>query len=203
MDEMQSKEIDGEFEVVSDPPTFVHVTQQKQKAEFAGLSNDLLYRFRVVARNRNFEVESEWTRKVRPDRNKTKRQFKEDKERVIDEIMKKRREFGAKTDNEANKPNGRRKRFEKTRSAARKKQKIGSSLSPPRRRKPKTKKKAVAKAKVQKKKKEEDADDLLMNQLYLELSKSDGNADDDLDLDLDQMTAVMLSDLEYFKSNAL
>ena len=123
---------------------------------------------------------------------------------MIDEIMKKRREFGAKTDNEANKPNGRRKRFEKTRSAARKKQKIGSSLSPPRRMMPKAKKKAVAKAKVQKKmKEEEDADDLLMNQLYLELSKSDGNADDDLDLDLDQMTAVMLSDLEYFKSNAL
>merc|ERR1712130_660182 len=85
--------IDGQFEIISDPPTDKKVTRQRHKIEFNELSNDTFYRFMVIAKNANFKVESEWTEKVKPSKSKSKKQYKKEKNLVIDQIMKKRRVY--------------------------------------------------------------------------------------------------------------
>merc|ERR1712228_898956 len=101
-DEMERKEIDGQFEIISDPPTETKMTKQRHKIEFDGLSNDTIYRFMVIAKNANFEVESEWTNKVKPMANKSKKQYKQEKNLAIDQIMKKRKKIKLKNSEKKN-----------------------------------------------------------------------------------------------------
>merc|ERR1712228_100884 len=74
-------------------PTETKMTRQRHKIEFNELSNDTFYRFMVIAKNTNFKVESEWTNKVKPMANKSKKQYKQEKNLAIDQIMKKRKKI--------------------------------------------------------------------------------------------------------------
>ena len=49
------------------------------------------YKFRVIAVNDNFRIESDWTTPCKPDAKKEKRHYQQEKNDTIDEIMKIRR----------------------------------------------------------------------------------------------------------------
>ena len=90
-DNMEEPDVAGRFHVISDPPTTELKAKAKHKVEFQALDNNQFYRFKVFAINKNFKIESDWTVSVKPSANKDKRIYKQEKQLVIDKIMKIRR----------------------------------------------------------------------------------------------------------------
>eukprot|EP01083_Nonionella_stella_P238825 836618_1 len=90
-DNMEEPSVCGHFSVISDPPTNEKKAKGKHKVEFQALKNDKFYRFKVKAINKNFMVESDWTKPIKPSSKKDKTLYKNEKRLVIDKIIKIRR----------------------------------------------------------------------------------------------------------------
>merc|ERR1712087_546331 len=87
-DNMEEPDMEGQFMVLSDPPTMQLTAKGKHKVEFKGLDNAIFYRFKICAMNENFRVESEWSTPAQPCADKPKTLYKQEKRLVIDKIMK-------------------------------------------------------------------------------------------------------------------
>eukprot|EP01083_Nonionella_stella_P065980 173367_1 len=91
MDDMTDDSILGHYSIISDPVTTNRKTKRKNKVEFTGLDNNQLYRFKVIATNKNFSIESEWSAFFKPTCNRDRESYKRGKSLVIDKYMKIRR----------------------------------------------------------------------------------------------------------------
>ena len=90
-DNMEEQSINGKFTVISDPPTIQQTATSKHKVEFQALDNNKFYRFKVIASNDNYRIESDWTKSVKPSAKKEKKQYKNEKNIIVDKIMSLRR----------------------------------------------------------------------------------------------------------------
>ena len=90
-DNMMEEYLSGEFRIISDPQTESKIVKTKHKVEFKkgndddqGLQDGVEYRFKVIALNDNFKIESDWTQRVKLDENKTKKMYRQEKEEMAD-----------------------------------------------------------------------------------------------------------------------
>ena len=87
-DNMEDPNINGKFLIISQPTTIEQKIINKNKIEFQALDNDKYYKFKVIAINNNFRIESQWTQQVKPDPKKSKSIYNQEKLNAEDEIKK-------------------------------------------------------------------------------------------------------------------